>query len=137
MGFYRIVNYEEIKNTIENGFWKSNNRIQGPYEAGTVIFVFEFNSPKNMTKRYGATIASLRDETGKIYVLEFDFDKKEIENDKSQCGWSETRVYHGSIALDKIRCIGYCNVTNSNSGNYEVSELIFYDKPKKIEELYE
>lgn len=135
MAYYRIVNCKEIRKALMIGYWPPSDEIHDPYEPGEVIFLFEYQNPSNMITEFGATIADLRVEQHKVFVLAFDVDKSKVEYDKSNSGWKVARAHHGSIELDKIRCIGYSDILCSNDSAYEVSDLHYFDDPIKIEDI--
>lgn len=137
MAFFRIVNCKEIKKALMLGCWPPSDRDNYPYNAGEVVFMFDYENAYDMINRYGSMSAQLRDEIDKIFVLYFDFNGNDVEIDKSQSGMPESRVCRGFVDLDKIKCIGYCDVICSNPGNFDVSELNFFDKHKTIKEVCE
>jgi hypothetical protein len=131
MHYYRLIPNTELDNLIAKQCIEPSKDSWTPYQSGQVVCIYESNSPTSIFIKYGQTIAENRDleEGDTIYVLEIS-NITDIENDKSQNGWSDSKVHFGPISIEKVSIIAEASVNTAKPGRIVLNQLVTYDRPK-------
>lgn len=109
--YIRLIFNSELTSIQQNEELTGMNEYP-PYAEGEVICLFETDDVAYIVERYGEACATTRFEEREDGILNctiISFDPLDIENlevDKSQNGWPESRAYHGTIPIENIQEIG-------------------------------
>ncbi len=129
MAFYRLVSFREIVELINQKQLITTKEEHPPYKSGEVVCLFESDNPNQIFMKYGETLSELRNipKGEYIYLLKININEN-IEVDKSQNGWPESKVHLGQINLDKVELIGRARICSNNSSYYKLDNLEYFSQ---------
>jgi len=135
MNYYTLVSTVQLRSACKIGSLQCTSDPCYPYKAGEVVFIFDSGDPQALLEKYGKAItASKKLLLGdKLYLLQIINPTGKIEIDKSQLGWSESKVHFGEIASYQLIIIGYAEVKEKRNGWIELFDLHVYERPKNLD----
>lgn len=114
----RLTSKRSLNRALRHGALIPSNQSWHPYPASSIICLFECKKIEDIISKYGAACTqghSLYIDDF-LYIIEIilEGDNSNINQDKSQNGWVESRVYSGCIPIENIKILGRCRVKDSS-----------------------
>lgn len=136
MPIFRLESDSDIIRIAKDGFLKRSINTYTPYNKGEVICLLEMPTPNDAIQKYGHGIASNRQLklNQKLYVLSIDKSIKNIELDRSQKGWPESRVYKSDIYIKHLSIVAEATILDT-SGILKFSHTTVYEISKTFQEF--